>query len=91
MDIDILLALQSFRNGAGSVFADFLSKMTFLGELSTVMVIMATSIKTIFFISFFLSFLYSGPFAFLVILFVLCSGPYFNNVCYPVSPGFCSF
>lgn len=41
MDINILLALQDFRNGAGAVFADFLSKMTFLGELSTAIVIMA--------------------------------------------------
>ena len=29
MDIDILLALQEFRNGAGALLADFLSKMTF--------------------------------------------------------------
>ena len=41
MDIDILLILQEFRNGAGSFLADFLSKMTFLGELNTVLVIMA--------------------------------------------------
>ena len=41
MDIDILLALQSFRNGAGSILTDFLSKMTFLTELSSVLVIMA--------------------------------------------------
>ena len=41
MDIDILLALQDFRNGAGALFADFLSKMTFLGELNTVIVVMA--------------------------------------------------
>ena len=31
MDINILLALQNFRNGAGSIFADFFVKMTFLG------------------------------------------------------------
>ena len=41
MDIDILLALQDFRNSAGSFLADFFSKMTFLGELNTVLVIMA--------------------------------------------------
>ena len=41
MDIDILLGLQEFRNGAGSFLADFFSKMTFLGELNTVLVIMA--------------------------------------------------
>ena len=41
MDISILLALQDFRNGAGAVFAGFLSKMTWLGELNTVIVIMA--------------------------------------------------
>lgn len=41
MDISILLALQDFRNGAGAFLADFLSKMTFLGELNTVLVIMA--------------------------------------------------
>ena len=41
MDISILLWLQDFRNGAGAILADFLSKMTFLGELNTVIVIMA--------------------------------------------------
>ena len=41
MDINILLALQDFRNGAGSFLAEFMSKMTFLGELNTVMVVMA--------------------------------------------------
>ena len=41
MDISILLALQAFRNGAGAFLASFLSKMTFLGELNTAMVIMA--------------------------------------------------
>ena len=41
MDINILLALQEFRNGAGAFLADFLSKMTFLGELNSVIVIMA--------------------------------------------------
>ena len=41
MDIDILLALQDFRNGTGAFLAGFLSKMTWLGEVSTVIVIMA--------------------------------------------------
>lgn len=41
MDIQILLRLQEFRNGAGGILADFLSKMTFLGELNSVIVIMA--------------------------------------------------
>ena len=41
MDIDILLALQALRNGAGAFLSDFLSKMTFLGELNTVLVIMS--------------------------------------------------
>ena len=41
MDIDILLALQDFRNGSGAFLAGFLSKMTWLGEMSTVIVFMA--------------------------------------------------
>ena len=41
MDINILLALQDFRNGAGAFLADFFSKMTFWGELPTAMVLMA--------------------------------------------------
>lgn len=41
MDIDILLHLQQFRNGFGGIFAEFLTKMTFLGELNTVLLIMA--------------------------------------------------
>ena len=41
MDIDILLALQEFRNGSGAFLAGFLSKMTWLGELNTAIVIMA--------------------------------------------------
>ena len=41
MDIDILLALQDFRNGAGGILTDFFTKMTFLGELNSVLVIMA--------------------------------------------------
>ncbi len=41
MDIEILLALQQFRNGAGGFLTDFLNKMTFLGELNTAIVLMA--------------------------------------------------
>lgn len=41
MDIDILLALQDFRNGPGAFLAAFLSKMTWLGELNTAIAIMA--------------------------------------------------
>ena len=41
MDMEILLGLQAFRDGSGAMLADFMSKMTFLGELNTVMVIMA--------------------------------------------------
>ena len=41
MDINILLALQYFRNGAGAFLAAFLSKMTWLGELNTAIVLMA--------------------------------------------------
>lgn len=41
MDINILLTLQEFRNGPGAIFAGFFSKMTWLGELSTAIVIMA--------------------------------------------------
>ena len=41
MDIQILLALQDFRNGAGGMLSDFMAKMTFLGELNSVIVIMA--------------------------------------------------
>ena len=41
MDINILLALQDFRNGTGAFLAGFLSKMTWLGELNTAIVIMA--------------------------------------------------
>ena len=41
MDINILLALQEFRNGAGAFLAGFFSKMTWLGELNTALVIMA--------------------------------------------------
>ena len=41
MDIDILLALQRLREGGGAFLSDFLVKMTFLGEVNTVLVIMA--------------------------------------------------
>ncbi len=41
MDIEILLALQQFRDGPGAFLAEFLNKMTFLGDLSTVTIIMA--------------------------------------------------
>ena len=41
MDIDILLALQQFRNGFGGIFAEFLSKMTIFGELTTTPVLLA--------------------------------------------------
>lgn len=41
MDIDILLWLQGFREGAGSFLTDFFSKVTYFGEMSTVLVVMA--------------------------------------------------
>ena len=41
MDMEILLALQSFRNGAGAAFAGFFEKMTWFGELNTVLAVMA--------------------------------------------------
>lgn len=41
MDIDILLILQGFREGVGSVFTDFLSKMTFWGDMATTLVVIA--------------------------------------------------
>ena len=41
MDMEILLCLQAFRNGAGGFLADFLAKMTFLGELNSALVMMA--------------------------------------------------
>ncbi|MCR5022918.1 MAG: phosphatase PAP2 family protein [Lachnospiraceae bacterium] len=39
MDINILLWLQSFREGAGAVFTEFLSKMTWYGEMNVVLII----------------------------------------------------
>ena len=41
MDIEMLLALQEFRNGAGSCFLSFMTKMSFLGEMNTVLIITA--------------------------------------------------
>ena len=41
MDINILLALQEFRNGVGSVFTSFMTKMSFIGEMETVLIIIA--------------------------------------------------
>ncbi|MBE6015203.1 MAG: phosphatase PAP2 family protein [Lachnospiraceae bacterium] len=41
MDINILLALQDFRNGVGSVFTSFMTKMSFIGEMETVLIIIA--------------------------------------------------
>ena len=41
MDINILLILQEFRNGPGAFLAGFFSKMTWLCELNTALVIMA--------------------------------------------------
>lgn len=41
MDINILLALQEFRNGVGSCLVGFMSKMSFIGEMNTVLIFMA--------------------------------------------------
>ena len=41
MDISILLVLQDFRNGVGACLTDFMSKMSFLGEMNTVLIIIA--------------------------------------------------
>lgn len=41
MDIEILLMLQALRNGASVFWAELFSKVTFLSELDTVLVIMA--------------------------------------------------
>ena len=41
MDINILLILQEFRNGAGSCLVSFMTKMSFIGEMNTVLIIMA--------------------------------------------------
>ena len=41
MDIKILLAWQEFRNGAGSCLVPFMMKMSFIGEMSTVLIFIA--------------------------------------------------
>ena len=41
LDIGILLGLQDFRNGAGGFLAEFLKKMTFFGEINTLLVMLA--------------------------------------------------
>ena len=41
MDIEILLMLQALRNGTNVFWAELFSKVTFLSELDTVLVIMA--------------------------------------------------
>lgn len=41
MDIEFLLALQAFREGAGGFLTDFLAKMTWWGELNTTVVLIA--------------------------------------------------
>ena len=41
VDIDILLALQDFRNGVGGALTEFFSKMTYFGEMNVVLIIIA--------------------------------------------------
>ena len=41
MDINYLLALQNFSDTTGGFLADFMNKMTFLGDLNTLVVILA--------------------------------------------------
>ena len=41
MDINYLLALQSFRDGAGGFLAEFFEKMTYFGENNTIIIIAA--------------------------------------------------
>ncbi|HCM92321.1 MAG TPA: hypothetical protein DIS78_07135 [Lachnospiraceae bacterium] len=41
MDIDILLVLQDFRNGIGSVLTGFMTKMSHIGEMEVVLIIIA--------------------------------------------------
>ncbi len=41
MDIEILLVWQNFRNSIGGIFTDFFTKMSFIGEMNTVLIIMA--------------------------------------------------
>lgn len=39
MDIDVLIVLQAFREGVGGCLTEFLSKMTWLGEMNVVLII----------------------------------------------------
>ncbi len=39
MDISILIFLQSFREGIGAIFTEFLSKMTWFGEMNVVLIL----------------------------------------------------
>ncbi len=41
MDISYLITLQEFRNGVGSCLTDFMTKMSFIGEMNTVLIITA--------------------------------------------------
>ena len=41
MDINILLALQAFREGAGDIFTKFFLKMSYIGEMTIVLGIIA--------------------------------------------------
>ena len=41
MDIDILLIWQNFRNGPGSCLLGFMTKMSYIGEMNTVLIIAA--------------------------------------------------
>ncbi len=41
MDISILLFLQEFRNGAGSCLTSFMSKLSFIGEMNTLLIFLA--------------------------------------------------
>ena len=41
MDITILLGLQSFREGVGSIFTEFLNKVTWFGDMNIVIVLIA--------------------------------------------------
>ncbi|GEM_PF-5632514 len=41
MDINILLAWQNFRNGPGACLESFMLKMSFLGEMNTVLIFIA--------------------------------------------------
>ena len=41
MDIEYLLLLQKFREGSGQILTDFLSRMTWWGEMNTTLVLLA--------------------------------------------------